>query len=107
MSHIREKAIVGLLAGAALTITRTFTEDETSVFGDTVACVFTITEVGDRIRARVEAILSNQHDEVVIGAWLSGVLSGEPERRLVGEAAGNLRGEYSSDAAFPRDGANQ
>lgn len=88
MSHIREKAIVGLQAGAAVTITRTFTEDEISVFGDTIACVFTITEVGDRIRARAEAILSNQHDEVVIGAWLNGVLPGEPERRLVGGGCG-------------------
>lgn len=88
MSHIREKAIVGLRAGDAFTITRTFIEGETSVVGDTNACVFTITEVDDRNRARAEAILLNQHDEVVIGAWLNGVLPGEPERRLVGGGCG-------------------
>jgi len=72
-----KKAIVGLRAGDAFTITRTFIEGETSVVGDTNACVFTIREVCDWNRA----------------SW--------------GETAGNLHGEYSSDAAFPRDGANQ
>lgn len=49
-------------------------------FGDTIACVFTITDVDERNRARAEAILSNQYGETVIEAWLTGVLPGAPER---------------------------
>jgi len=42
-------------------------------FGDTVTCVFTITEVDARNRARAAAVLSNQHGEPVIEATLTGV----------------------------------
>ncbi|MBD3655474.1 MULTISPECIES: MaoC family dehydratase [Marinobacter] len=52
-------------------------------FGDRVTCVFTITEVDERNRARAEAVLSNQHGETVIEAWLTGVLPGEEERRVM------------------------
>ncbi|MBW0148962.1 MaoC family dehydratase [Marinobacter arenosus] len=52
-------------------------------FGDTVTCVFTITEVDDRNRARAEAVLSNQHGEVVIEAWLTGVLPGSGEKQIL------------------------
>ncbi|MBW4935863.1 MaoC/PaaZ C-terminal domain-containing protein [Marinobacter sp. F4206] len=52
-------------------------------FGDTVTCVFTITEVDDKNRARAEAVLSNQHGDVVIEAWLTGVLPGPVERNIL------------------------
>ncbi|EMP57283.1 MaoC-like dehydratase [Marinobacter santoriniensis NKSG1] len=50
-------------------------------FGDTIACVFTITDVDERNRARAEAVLSNQHGETVIEAWLTGILPGATERQ--------------------------
>ena len=52
-------------------------------FGDTITCVFTITEVDERNRARAEAILSNQHGEPVIEAWLTGVLPGPREQEVL------------------------
>lgn len=52
-------------------------------FGDTITCVFTITEVDERNRARAEAILSNQRGEPVIDAWLTGVLPGPREQRVM------------------------
>ncbi len=139
MSHIRKKSISGLMSGDTFTVTRTFTEEDTRVFGDisrdhnpvhyddrfaesknlkakichgllvggmitevggqigwlasgmnfrfrrpvyfgdTITCVFTLTEVDERNRARAEAVLSNQHGETVIEAWLTGVLPGPEE----------------------------
>ncbi len=58
-------------------------------FDDTVACVFTITEVDERNRARAEAVLTNQHGETVIEAWLTGVLPGEIERQIMAQSAGD------------------
>lgn len=52
-------------------------------FGDTITCVFTLTEVDDRNRARAEAVLSNQRGEVVIEAWLTGVLPGPEEKHIL------------------------
>ena len=52
-------------------------------FGDTITCVFTITEVDGRNRARAEAILSNQHGEPVIEAWLTGFLPGPREQEVL------------------------
>ena len=49
-------------------------------FGDTITCVFAITEADERNRAKAEAVLSNQQGEVVIEAWLTGVLPGQAER---------------------------
>lgn len=145
MSDIREKAVAGLKAGDAFTVTRTFTEADTRLFGeisrdhnpihyedrfvesrnlkgrichgllvggmitevggqigwlasgmnfrfrqpvyfgDTITCVFTITEVDERNRARAEAVLSNQQGETVIDAWLTGVLPGPRERDVLSE----------------------
>lgn len=83
MTDIRKRAIVGLKAGDSFTLARTFTEDETLSFGDTITCVFTITEVDERNRARAEAILSNQHGESVIEAWLTAVLPGPREQEVL------------------------
>lgn len=52
-------------------------------FGDTITCVFTITDVDERNRARAEAVLSNQHGEPVIEAWLTGVLPGPTEQAVM------------------------
>lgn len=52
-------------------------------FGDTITCVFTITEVDERKRARAEAVLSNQQGEPVIEAWLTGVLPGPKEQAVM------------------------
>lgn len=52
-------------------------------FGDTVTCVFTLTEADERNRARAEAVLSNQHGETVIEAWLTGVLPGAEEQQVM------------------------
>ncbi|WP_417565821.1 MaoC family dehydratase [Marinobacter sp.] len=52
-------------------------------FGDTITCVFTLTEVDERNRARAEAVLSNQHGETVIDAWLTGVLPGPEEQEVM------------------------
>lgn len=143
MSHIRKKSISGLMSGGTFTVTRTFTEEDTRVFGDisrdhnpvhyddrfaesknlkakichgllvggmitevggqigwlasgmnfrfrrpvyfgdTITCVFTLTEVDERNRARAEAVLSNQHGETVIEAWLTGVLPGPEEQAVM------------------------
>jgi acyl dehydratase len=52
-------------------------------FGDTITCVFTLTDVDERSRARAEAVLSNQHGETVIDAWLTGVLPGPEEQEVM------------------------
>ncbi len=52
-------------------------------FGDTITCEFTITEVGPGNRARAEATLSNQQGEIVIEAWLTGILPGDKEREVM------------------------
>lgn len=57
-------------------------------FGDTIACVFTITDVDDRNRARADVIFSNQHGETVIEAWVTGLLPGETERHLMADSSG-------------------
>ena len=54
-------------------------------FGDTITCVFTITEADERSRAKAEAVLSNQHGEVVTEAWLTGVLPGQTERNILAQ----------------------
>ncbi|MCM0611268.1 MaoC family dehydratase [Marinobacter sediminum] len=52
-------------------------------FGDTITCVFTLSELDDRNRAKAEAVLSNQHGEIVIEAWLTGVLPLPAEQEIL------------------------
>jgi len=52
-------------------------------FGDTIGCCFTITELDDRNRAKAEAVFKNQQDEIVIEAYLTGVIPGLPEKRVL------------------------
>jgi 3-hydroxybutyryl-CoA dehydratase len=52
-------------------------------FGDTIECRFTITELDDRNRAKAEAVFKNQQDEIVIEAYLTGIIPGSPEKRVM------------------------
>ncbi len=52
-------------------------------FGDTIKCCFTITELDERNRAKAEVVFTNQQDEIVIEAQLTGVIPGSPQRRVM------------------------
>jgi acyl dehydratase len=52
-------------------------------FGDTIACCVTIIEIDDRNRAKAEAVLKNQQGEIVLEAFLTGIIPGVPERRVM------------------------
>ena len=52
-------------------------------FGDTIECCLTITELDDRNRAKAEAVFKNQHNEIVIEAYLTGIVPGVPEKRVM------------------------
>ncbi|PCM45039.1 MaoC family dehydratase [Marinobacter sp. ANT_B65] len=54
-------------------------------FGDTITCEFTVTDADERNRAKAEAVLSNQHGEIVIEAWLTGILPGAAERAILAQ----------------------
>lgn len=54
-------------------------------FGDTVECRMTIVEIGERNRAKAEAVWINQAGEVVLEASVTGVVPGEAERRRMEE----------------------
>ena len=46
-------------------------------FGDTITCLFTITDVDERGWARAEASMQNQDGLTVVEAWITGRLPGE------------------------------
>ena len=50
---------------------------------DTIECIFTISEVDARNRARAEAIYRNQDGVIVLEADLAGILPGTPEREVL------------------------
>lgn len=52
-------------------------------FGDTIACCFTIVELDSRNRAKAEAVFKNQQDEIVIEAYLTGILPDFAEKRVM------------------------
>lgn len=52
-------------------------------FGETIECTFTITELGERHRAKAEAVFKNQENEVVIEAQVTGITPGQNERRVM------------------------
>jgi len=52
-------------------------------FGDTIECRFTITELDERNRAKAEAVFKNQQDEIVIEAYVAGIVPGFPEKRVM------------------------
>ena len=52
-------------------------------FGETIQCRLTLTEIDDRNRATAEASFTNQQNEVVIQASVSGIIPDLPERRVM------------------------
>jgi 3-hydroxybutyryl-CoA dehydratase len=52
-------------------------------FGDTIECCLTITELDDRNRAKAEAVFKNQKEEIVIEAYLTGILPDLPAKRVM------------------------
>ena len=66
-------------------------------FGDTIEGCLTITEIDNRNRAKAQAVLKNQQNEIVIEAALGGVVPGDPEKRVMeamvaeGDATNKLR----------------
>jgi acyl dehydratase len=52
-------------------------------FGDTIDCCFAITELDDRNRAKAEAVFTNQQGEIVIEAYLTGIVPGVAEKRVM------------------------
>jgi 3-hydroxybutyryl-CoA dehydratase len=163
MSYIREKTIAGLKLGDSFTVSRTFTEQDTTAFAelsgdynpvhfddrfastkdfqgrichgllvaslltevggqigwldsgmnfrfkkpvyfdDTIECRFSITELDDRNRAKAEAVFKNQRNEVVIEAYVTGIVPGEREKRIMqamraeGDQANKCRVNLSVD----------
>lgn len=51
--------------------------------GDTVECVFTITELDERDNAKAEVAFTNQKGQVVAEAMLTGRVPGERERQIM------------------------
>jgi 3-hydroxybutyryl-CoA dehydratase len=52
-------------------------------FGDSIECCSTITEIDDRNRANAEAQFKNQHNEIVIEAYLMGIIPDSAEKRVM------------------------
>jgi len=143
MSYIREKTMAGLELGDSFTVSRTFTEQDTTAFaelsrdynpvhfddrfasskdfqggschgllvasllteiggqigwlasgmnfrfkkpvyfGDTIECRFRITELDDRNRAKAQAVFKNQRNEVILEAYVTGIVPGSREKRVM------------------------
>lgn len=52
-------------------------------FGDTITCIFTITEIDERNRAKAQAEYQNQDGIIVLQGELEGILPGNPERDVL------------------------
>ncbi len=52
-------------------------------FNDTITCFCTLTTVDEKNRAQAEAVLTNQHGEIVLEASLFGVLPNARERLVL------------------------
>ena len=50
---------------------------------DTITCYFTITQIDERGRARADVIYKNQNDVTVIEAYLTGILPGTDEQKVL------------------------
>ncbi len=51
--------------------------------GDEVICTLTITDIDDRGRAKADAVIVNQHNDVVLTAHLTGIIPGKAEVRIL------------------------
>jgi 3-hydroxybutyryl-CoA dehydratase len=52
-------------------------------FGDTITCDFTITDIDEKGRAQAEAIFTNEDGATVLKADLTGIVPGDPEKRIM------------------------
>jgi 3-hydroxybutyryl-CoA dehydratase len=52
-------------------------------FGDTVTCTLTISKLDDKGRGELDAVYTNQHGDVVMEAFLVGILPGETEKEII------------------------
>ena len=52
-------------------------------FQDTITCRFTITQIDERGRAMADAIYKNQNGITVIEAYLTGILPGRDEKKVL------------------------
>lgn len=51
--------------------------------GETIRCVFTISEISPTNRARADVIFRNDDDKIVLKAVLTGILPDDNERRIL------------------------
>jgi 3-hydroxybutyryl-CoA dehydratase len=51
--------------------------------GDTIKCDFTITEMGDRGRAKAVAVFTNKNNLTVLRAVLTGIVPGDREKQVM------------------------
>jgi acyl dehydratase len=54
-------------------------------WGDTITCRMTITGIDEQLRAKAEAVYTNQYGEIVIEAALKGIVPGDEERKILQE----------------------
>ena len=52
-------------------------------FGDTIECRLTITEIDERNRAKADAVYTNQRNEVVLEAQVTGIVPDATEQRIM------------------------
>jgi acyl dehydratase len=50
---------------------------------DTITCAFQIKSIDEKGRAEAEALFHNQKDELVLEAFLTGIVPGNPEREVL------------------------
>ena len=52
-------------------------------FFDTITCYFTITDIDECDRAKAEAVFKNQNEDTVLEAYLTGIIPGLAEKRVM------------------------
>ncbi len=52
-------------------------------FGETIKCVFTITEIDEGGRAKAESVFTNEKGIVVLKAVLTGIIPGDGEKQVL------------------------
>ena len=62
-------------------------------FGDTITCIFTITEIAENGKAKADAVYHNQEGQTVLEAALYGILPGPEEQQIM--AAMSAEGDPS------------
>lgn len=52
-------------------------------FRDTITCCLTITDISEKGQAKAEAVYQNQDGVVVLEAFLTGIIPGSPEQKVL------------------------